>query len=322
MENEVKEEVKVETKKKNNGLFTAFACVMTGAIVFMATNLGQKASKVVDPDTNGGSTTTSNVESNVTSNIESNITSQITSNTTSNTTTLSDAVKNEILSKLKVLFPDTNGTNLAARYRDSVINIFKSKLTEADKTNLVLASVDSKSYITYTATDAKNGKFASTTAATEVKEDAINSTKAIPASVMAAQYKSVFGTEPKYVDGPNDCPIYYFDSVKKAYIPVSRCGGASYTDTILYIDKYEMTDENTVTVWTYVGAVYGSASNDTVIYDRPDFHDSKVKVATVPEGTVYEINASNKLKFANYAFTFKKASDGHFYLDKVTYSQA
>ena len=84
MENEVKQEVKVETKKKGNGLFTVFACVMTGAIVFMATNLGEKASKVVDPDTNGGNTTTSNVESNVTSNVESNVTSNVVSNTTSN----------------------------------------------------------------------------------------------------------------------------------------------------------------------------------------------------------------------------------------------
>ena len=61
MENEVKEEVKVaEPKKKGNGLFTVFACVMTGVIVFLATNLGDKASKVVDPETNSGTTTTSN----------------------------------------------------------------------------------------------------------------------------------------------------------------------------------------------------------------------------------------------------------------------
>ena len=83
MDNEVKEE-KVECKKKGNGLFTLFACVMTGIIVFLATNLGYKASKVVEPDTNGGSKTTSNVESNsnVTSNVESN--SNVASNVTSN----------------------------------------------------------------------------------------------------------------------------------------------------------------------------------------------------------------------------------------------
>ena len=84
MENEVKEE-KVETKKKGNGLFTLFACVMTGIIVFLATNLGDKAAKTVDPDTNSGNTTTSNVASNVESNVTSNVESNVTSNTTSNT---------------------------------------------------------------------------------------------------------------------------------------------------------------------------------------------------------------------------------------------
>ena len=86
MENEVKEEVKVETKKKGNGLFTVFACVMTGVIVFLASNLGDKASKVVDPETNSGNTTTSNVASNVESNVASNVESNVASNAVSNVT--------------------------------------------------------------------------------------------------------------------------------------------------------------------------------------------------------------------------------------------
>ena len=73
-------EVKVETKKKGNGLFTLFACVMTGIIVFLATNIGQKASKTVDPDTPKKNEVTSNVESNTTSNVESNVTSNVDSN--------------------------------------------------------------------------------------------------------------------------------------------------------------------------------------------------------------------------------------------------
>ena len=78
MDNEVKEEVKVEPKKKGNGLFTLFACVMTGIIVFLASNIGQKASKTVDPDTPKKSEVTSNVESNTTSNVASNVTSNTT----------------------------------------------------------------------------------------------------------------------------------------------------------------------------------------------------------------------------------------------------
>jgi hypothetical protein len=79
VDNEVKEEVKVEEpKKKRNGLFTLFACVMTGIIVFLATNIGQKASKTVDPDTPKKNEVTSNVESNTTSNVASNVTSNTT----------------------------------------------------------------------------------------------------------------------------------------------------------------------------------------------------------------------------------------------------
>ena len=62
-------EVKVETKKKGNVLFTLFACIMTGVIVFLATNIVQKASKTVDPDTPKKNEVTSNVESNTASNV-------------------------------------------------------------------------------------------------------------------------------------------------------------------------------------------------------------------------------------------------------------
>ena len=62
-------EVKVETKKKGKGV-----------IVFLATNIGQKASKTVDPDTPKKNEVTSNVESNTTSNVESNVTSNVDSN--------------------------------------------------------------------------------------------------------------------------------------------------------------------------------------------------------------------------------------------------
>ena len=74
---EIVEEEKETPKKKGNGLFTLFACIMTGVIVFLAMNIGQKASKVVDPDVKSGGK-----KSNVTSNVESNATSNATSNTT------------------------------------------------------------------------------------------------------------------------------------------------------------------------------------------------------------------------------------------------
>ena len=87
MENE---EIKsTSSKKKTNIGFTLFACIMTGVIVFLATNLGQKAAKVVDPETKSTKSNTeekiessSNVESteasNVTSNAETSVTKEMT----------------------------------------------------------------------------------------------------------------------------------------------------------------------------------------------------------------------------------------------------
>lgn len=94
-ENKVEEVVTKETKKTSSIFFTIFACLMTGVVVFLATNIGQKASKAVNPDTNTQkceetsnkeSNVTSNVDSNSNSNVVSNVTSNVTSNTTSNVT--------------------------------------------------------------------------------------------------------------------------------------------------------------------------------------------------------------------------------------------
>lgn len=81
----------VVQKSKTNWGFTLFACLATGIIVFLAMNLGQKASKIVDPNTDSKSSNVTSNESNSnsnvvsnsneTSNVESNINSNMTSNT-------------------------------------------------------------------------------------------------------------------------------------------------------------------------------------------------------------------------------------------------
>ena len=86
-ENNVEVQSTKGSNKTNNIFFTIFACLMTGVIVFLATNIGQKASKTVDPETNTKKCEeTSNIESNVTSNVDSNSNSNIISNVTSNVT--------------------------------------------------------------------------------------------------------------------------------------------------------------------------------------------------------------------------------------------
>lgn len=84
MEN--KEEKEVVVKKKKNWIFTLFACIMTAIIVALAMNLGQKASKIVDPDTNSSGSKTEEKKE------ESNV-------TTSNDTTASNTATTSITTK-------------------------------------------------------------------------------------------------------------------------------------------------------------------------------------------------------------------------------
>lgn len=79
--NKVSKEV---VKRKTNWGFTLFACLATGIIVFLAMNLGEKAGKIVNPDTNDSSSNVTSNESNSNSNELSNSNSNIDSNATSN----------------------------------------------------------------------------------------------------------------------------------------------------------------------------------------------------------------------------------------------
>ena len=96
MENEVKEEVKVETKKKGNGLFTLFVT------------------------SNVESNVTSNVESNTTSNVESNVTSNVDSNVASNTTTSNT----QVATKLTDAEALSVGKDLYKKATKNIINPF------------------------------------------------------------------------------------------------------------------------------------------------------------------------------------------------------
>lgn len=109
----------VVQKRKTNWGFTLFACLATGIIVFLAMNLGEKASKVVDPGTNSkssnitsnedsNSNSNSNENSNVNSNVESN------SNVTSNTTTTIENIAGKYEGSLPI--KDGEGKDAKALY--------------------------------------------------------------------------------------------------------------------------------------------------------------------------------------------------------------
>ena len=315
MENEVKEEVKVETKKKGNGLFTLFACVMTGIIVFLATNIGQKASKTVDPDTPKKNEVTSNVESNTTSNVESNVTS----NTTSNVTNNEEAAKTAALSKLKIMLVGSieQKDNFYETFLDTEIeDLFAGKLTENDKVGFAMGAVDKKDVVKYTYT---NGKFSNVSEGQMIIEDVKYADPeepiyAINASAVAEGYKKLFGTTlAKFVDGPKGCPAYLYDSVNKMYVPRSRCGGAGGSSVLVYVDSSTVTD-NTVVITTYVGSKLYSAGENDKIYSDANITKLYKQVA---EDSKFVIDETNKTAFTKYNFTFMKAADGEYYFNSI-----
>lgn len=115
------QEVKVETpKKKRNWLFTLFACLATGIIVYLAINIGNNASKTVDPDVNKScdkvasedsnkQTSNSNVETNSNENVDSNSNSTVENNTTSSID--STKLRNNFIPD-----PSKNNTDKSASY--------------------------------------------------------------------------------------------------------------------------------------------------------------------------------------------------------------
>ena len=304
MENEVKEEIKVETKKKGNGLFTLFACVMTGIIVFLATNLGDKAAKTVDPETNGGSTT-----SNVASNVESNTTSNV------EDTTISEIEKSYINDKISLLFSGAaikNNLIMVSGLENPWIKVFTGLDDEA-KSYIILKSSPIAATYAY-----ENGTFKTKeikNSVIEQGEDALE----IDTDVYTANYKKLFGVNPTYVDA-GGCPSYYYDSTNKVFASISACGGAGASGQMVYIDSYAKTS-NSIIVTTYVGGLQYSPEN-TITYN--DFYAGYDKMA---KNTILNVDSknyqelkitdANKTKFTKYNFTFNKAADGQYYFASI-----
>lgn len=78
---EVKE---TQPKKKRNWLFTLFACIATGVIVFLAMNIGEDLGKTVDPKTDSSNNKKVACEEKECDCKEENTTTETNSNTTTN----------------------------------------------------------------------------------------------------------------------------------------------------------------------------------------------------------------------------------------------
>ena len=304
MENEVKEEVKVETKKKGNGLFTLFACVMTGIIVFLATNIGQKASKTVDPDTPKKNEVTSNVESNTTSNVVD--------------TTVTDAEKTQVNEILGLLF--NSKTIDKSNLFDSAyvnFNIFKNfSEGNASKLHVALYNIDNKSYEKYSA---KNGTFATA----EQKENILNSiinnngTDAVSIDKVNSFYKKIFGTDITSYDVIEGCPNWYYDTTNKKYVAFLGCDFYSTSGVYAYLDSYTKNNDKVV-VSAYIGSYYGGMGKPYYIYkDNDNVAANQYKQSTQTEIKTFRIDETNKTSFAEYNFTFAKNAEGNYYFESV-----
>ena len=309
MDNEVKEEVKVEPKKKSNGLFTLFACVMTGIIVFLATNIGQKASKTVDPDTPKKNEVTSNVESNTTSNVESNV------NSNSNSTEITEVEKSSVNEKMVLLFGGSeieNNVINASHFSNIWEGLFTGKYDEKFFLQTVIASIKSNDYVSYTAKDGEISKQEKDQILTNMN----GGIKAIPASKVETLYKKLLGKDiTKHQNVSLACPIFAYDSKYKMYVEVPGCGGSTSAGQKVSLDSYTK-NENLITVHTRVLNYFCDGSEECVVYSG--YGDNSKVFANTKEEKNVKFDSKFEKAALKYDFVFEKSTDGNYYFKSVT----
>ncbi len=304
-------------KKKRNGLFTLFACIMTAIIVALAMNIGQKLSKAVDD--NGGTANEQKTDEKSEDEKEKNdnpITADEKKEENDNPITADEKkevnakylmllgekeytkeikyVKQGFIDRTSYVF-DTTNEEYGRKALSAIINVTKFNDVVIDKTKLTLP----EDQITI-----ENGK-----------------AKAATLEEVNKNYKYVFGkdipqgdyigktAEEDYSDG---CPdLVSYDRALKMFIyGDGGCGGAGYTTNALYMDDI-VKENGDIVVKVYVGHEASSMDNGDHFYT--DYKDSK----NSKEIKVEDIDENNKTSFPLYNFIFKKASDGHYYFDSV-----
>ena len=308
MEEEKKNTEEVSKPKKGgNILFSIFACLMTAVIVVLSINIGQNAAKIVSPDTEKSKSekkceTTSNDESN------KNDVAEI---------TLSATEKRVIKEKFINLFSH----NVSDLEKDNYVSvsslgsgetywtrIFNGKLTDNDRTYIVLASMRPDTKYDFSTAKFKDSSLIETL---KTAENGATTTEAYEKSSFVYKYKNLFGVEPKYLD-VNGCPGYYYDSKNETYVSVGMCGGVSSTGINVYMDSYIKT-ENSIIVSAYVGSFEDKAETAVTYKDytasTDNIYNNKEKV---------DITEENKTSFIKNNFVFEKSNDGEYYFKNVT----
>ena len=141
--------------------------------------------------------------------------------------------------------------------------------------------------------------------------------RVIDASIFSGAYQDVFGEKVNLniVNDKNDiCPTLRYDSSTNLLYGFHGCGGTSPFERYYYKNRYT-TDGDHAYVYINAGVIdleeskiYCEVNVDTSTPcgDYDDVADSN-----------FTIDASNHDKFAEYRFTFTKATDGTYYFEEV-----
>ena len=281
-------------KKKGRGLFTLFACIMTGIIVYFATTLGQELSKVNEKN---------NVDNNSSESVE---------------TEVDDATKKIINEKISKLFVGAEYQN--DNFRSSFIvdygsELFKGNVSDELKSAIVLHGSD----VQWSKYTAKNGKFAHM----EVQNFGEDNLMYATTDKVNELVKNLFGSELKDFAFVAGCPSYEYDTVNKVYVEFLGCGTAQILGQLIYPEKYSQS-ENTITITMYVGGyksnsnVASNSENSYSIYSDYSSQDETKKLQDVKDIKEFKIEDSNKDKFSKYNLVFEKDSTDNYYFKSIT----
>lgn len=308
-------------KKKRNGLFTLFACIMTAIIVVLAMNIGQQLSKGVEknpPKTNNEEKTSNETDNNGTDNKAKE---------------LSNEEKATMMYKMAALFGDSSfkykgvEKGLLSPHCSNCGEIFdkimsNKELTEEEKAVHIMgyATGEGQDFIDLTEIKTDNQTIINSyKRAAEISDEKDwNTIDAIVVSTSEFDeiYYNIYGKKPSKYASIDACPtVYLYDKGVNRYLIMPTYGGCSISleTNLVYVDGMEATDDNTIVVYAYVGHSHSSFDGDAEYYNSYESDKSAKKIKEYDT-----INEQNKNDFKKFKFTFEKNSDNNYAYKNVT----
>lgn len=285
---EIKEE-KVVEKRKTNWLFTIFACIMTGVIVYLAIGLGDKASKIIDPDTGK-----SESKEEKTSNVESNSNVVVEEKDITSAETKASYLK--LVEKLEFARVDGEGQSQLEFF-----GIYKHDAVTVDQLS-------------------KRSMFMSILVTIGEGEWTIaGDTKTIDATAVLNKVRSLYGNSIElYKETIDEMYTFEYDEATNKYIASGGRGGEYIKHPLNYVYKVTEQGDN-----IYVYAATANCSYDitkewpeAVIYT--DIEGTKeYKRFKLGNNIEFKLDETNYDAFSKYKYTFVKNTDGTAKFEKI-----